>query len=237
MENRSKKKIKSVKTIICTASLVGVLAISGVMAYLTDTKQKSNNFVIGKVQIELQEPSWNPTKDTDSDGEYDMVEDVLPNVAIPKDPQIENTGNNSAYVYLKVITPIEFVVTVDDNGNILNDGEKVATELFTYEITGEDWEEIVSEKVKSVDEKTGKETQTRVFSYKKELEKGQTTSKLFKEVKPANVVENQIELNQYTIEIEAYAIQTKGLPEDSTRADAYQIFKNQNKDISTSVGS
>lgn len=48
---------------------MAVLAVSGgILAYFTDTEEKVNNFTVGSIEIELQEPAWESKPDTDQDG-------------------------------------------------------------------------------------------------------------------------------------------------------------------------
>lgn len=82
----------------CT--LVGTLAFNGTLAYLTDSEGAANVVTVGKVQIDLEEPGY-PGNNSDE------VKRVIPNQAIVKDPQVENTGNNAALIYLKVDIPQE----------------------------------------------------------------------------------------------------------------------------------
>ena len=64
------------------------MSVSGICAYFTDTDSAVNNFTVGEVKIDLDEPSF-PTP---------PPEDVPPGGEVEKDPQVENTGKNSAYV-------------------------------------------------------------------------------------------------------------------------------------------
>ena len=89
------------------------------MAYLTDYDTVSNQFTVGKVDIELTEPSWKPEENTA----------IEPAGEINKDPQITNKGKNDAYVYLEVSVPVRKLVTADENGNKL---DAVQIQLFTF---------------------------------------------------------------------------------------------------------
>ena len=68
-------KIMTLAGILCLAS------VGGVSAYLTDYEKVSNEFTVGKVDIELKEPEWKPEENR-------MIE---PSKVIYKDPQITNT--------------------------------------------------------------------------------------------------------------------------------------------------
>ena len=89
-----KKKIKKILKIIL---IVLVIVITGgIIAYLTDSDEATNVFTVGSVKITLTEPNWNASNGLN----------VVPGQPIPKDPRINNTGNNPAYVYIKVVNPI-----------------------------------------------------------------------------------------------------------------------------------
>lgn len=80
---------------ILALALVVVLAVTAVtgatLAYFTDTKEATNIFTVGNVQIELTEPKWEG-----------KVEKVYPGQVLDKDPTVKNTGANPCYVRVKV---------------------------------------------------------------------------------------------------------------------------------------
>lgn len=80
---------------ILALALVVVLAVTAVtgatLAYFTDTKNATNTFTVGNVQIELTEPEWKG-----------KVENVYPGQVLDKNPIVENTGANPCYVRVKV---------------------------------------------------------------------------------------------------------------------------------------
>ena len=210
------------KTILCTLAVAGVIGTSGILAYLTDNDQATNKFTVGKVDIELQEPTWDEATDTDGDEVPDFAEEITANQTIAKDPQVENIGKNNAYVYLKVTVPVAEVITAADDGTLLNGGAATATELFTFTPNAK-WTEIASEK-----EETATSV-TYVYYYNEVVAPGATTEKLFEEVKFANVIEGQVDDTvMQQIDVNAYAIQSDNLANDETQEAAYQIYLNQN---------
>ena len=48
---------KRMKTMIAATAMIGVLAIGGISAYFTDGDTATNTFTVGKVSIDLQEPT------------------------------------------------------------------------------------------------------------------------------------------------------------------------------------
>ena len=77
-----KKKSKNTITIIAIVVAVVILVTGGILAYLTDTDQKTNVFTVGSINIELTETAWNP-----SNGE-----NILPGQPIDKNPKINKEG-------------------------------------------------------------------------------------------------------------------------------------------------
>ena len=219
---------KKTKAILCAVSMIGVVGISGVLAYLTDTDTASNKFTIGQVKIDLQEPTWDEATDTDDDGIPDFAENIVPNATIEKDPQVENVGSNSAYIYLKVTVPAEKVITAQSNGVLNNNGVETDTQLFSYTVNS-DWTEITSERKTNTNATTGEvESYTYVYYYKEAVAPNATTTTLFDSVIFANVIEGQIDLTENQIDIEAYAIQSDNLPANTTIEGAYAIYLNEN---------
>lgn len=125
---------KQRKIVFWAASLLltGALAAGGTLAYLTDKDSVTNQFVVGKVDIEGHEPSYAP----DPDGKTNHI---VPTQVIPKDPRIKNKGKNDSYVYMDVSIPIAKVIVADTSGNRLNGGAAVDTELFSMNQLSKKW--------------------------------------------------------------------------------------------------
>lgn len=58
-------------------AMVGAMAIGGTMAYLTDNEGATNTFTVGKVQVDLEEPGWDPEEG----------KDIVPNEEVAKNPR------------------------------------------------------------------------------------------------------------------------------------------------------
>jgi flagellar basal body-associated protein FliL len=89
---------KSIIAIVAIVVLLFVGAIAGIYAYFIDSDSKTNVFTVGNVKIKLTETNFSQSG---------AVSDVIPGQTINKNPQIQNTGKNSAYVYMEVIVPKE----------------------------------------------------------------------------------------------------------------------------------
>ena len=87
-----KKKIIAVCLIVAMAAIA---VVGGTLAWFTDTKDATNTFTVGNVEIELTEPNW------EGSGAQDAPE-VYPGEALAKDPTVENVGANPCFVRIKV---------------------------------------------------------------------------------------------------------------------------------------
>ena len=135
---KSKKQL--LRTLIACGLVVSVAA-GGTVAYLTDAETATNTFTVGKVKIDLEEPSY-PGNDSDE------VKNIIPNQEIVKDPQIENTGNNDALVFIRVEIPQE-TFTDEDDGI----GEQKKQDLFRLKGVSDQWELLRTETVAGEDGK------------------------------------------------------------------------------------
>ena len=205
-KKRNLKKAGFVAGVLCLAS------IGGVSAYLTDFDKADNQFTVGKVSIDLDEPGFKPEEQTK----------IEPGKDVKKDPQIKNTGVNDAFVYLEVSIPMAEVEAASEDGTRLGKREQ---ELFSFQ-TPTNWKKLSSKK-------TG-DNQVYVYAYNEVLKPEQTTNTLFDSVKFLNIIEGQIDEKNLSIPIRAYAIQTSYTGGDSASVvdqarTAYEKYVNQNK--------
>ena len=86
-------KKKLVATVIA-AALVASVGIGSTLAYLHDVTDTPaiNTFTIGDVEIDLDEPSWQPVKG----------EDMLPGATVNKNPIVTNVGQTEAFIGIRV---------------------------------------------------------------------------------------------------------------------------------------
>lgn len=199
-------KIMTLAGILCLAS------VGGVSAYLTDYEKVSNEFTVGKVDIELKEPEWKPEEN----------KKIEPSKVIHKDPQITNTGTNDAFVYMEVSIPMTNVEAAAENGERL--GKKVQ-ELFYFEAK-DSWMQLSVQNTES--------RRTYTYAYKKILKPQETSEALFDTVKFLNLIEGQLDGQTFEIPVRAYAIQTSytGGSSDNLSEQikaAYEKYVNQNK--------
>ena len=205
-KKRNLKKAGFVAGVLCLAS------IGGVSAYLTDFDKADNQFTVGKVSIDLDEPGFKPEEQTK----------IEPGKDVKKDPQIKNTGVNDAFVYLEVSIPMAEVEAASEDGTRLGKREQ---ELFSFQ-TPTNWTKLSSKKTA--------DNQVYVYAYNEVLKPEQTTNTLFDSVKFLNIIEGQIDEKNLSIPIRAYAIQTSYTGGDSASVvdqarTAYEKYVNQNK--------
>lgn len=122
-----KKKILSVCMVV---ALAAIAVIGGTLAYFTDTEEATNVFMIGNIDVQLIESYYHressymenvPEEDrksgkvSDEDilasakeyKDYLSEQVLMPGVSINKMPYVLNTGDNDAYVRIRVMIPKE----------------------------------------------------------------------------------------------------------------------------------
>lgn len=228
-------KKSSMRTLALTAILAGTVSIGGIMAYFTDGDTATNTFTVGKISLDLQEPSWVPPTN------------ITPGQEIAKDPQIKNDGNNEEFVFLKVTVPYANVMTANEDGTR---GRTADTELFSYDVK-DGWTEIDSKRV--ID--SSSKTVTHLYAYTgetadsmKALAVNSSTPSLFDWVRFANIVEDQnLETTTQNIVIEAYGIQTQNIKDEKGNLDGdnndgktlpldvWKVIENQNPSLQNTV--
>ena len=214
---------------IAAGTVLAVSTVGSLMAYFTDTQEKVNHFTGGKIQIALQEPEWEKKADQDKNNIPDEAEHMIPLQTITKDPKVQNTGINDAYTFLTVEIPCRELITVNADGMKNPPG---MTPLYSYEQDAS-WKHLGS--CKALDEK-GKQTGVKhLYAYAEASGKcrivkpKETTLPLFHSVTFANVLEGQgLEEQEFTIDIQAYGIQTANLNGGTSDAmEIWQILSNQ----------
>ncbi|MGN1411907.1 MAG: TasA family protein [Oscillospiraceae bacterium] len=231
------KTKKRIVLIIVTSLLLVSFIIGGMFAYLTDTDEVTNKFTVGKVSIDLIEPSFSG-----------IQTGIIPNQEINKDPKITNDGQNDAIVFLKITVPIKNVATANLDGTLTEEKinglpTKKTQELFTMNGnpgvsgnsqhkfnlsdngTSSGWIELTGKEQTSTDGTTwndftaypeigkyyyddGTIHRTYVFGYNTILKPNETTPTIFDTVTFLNIIEGQIPSGtELNINIDAYAIQ------------------------------
>lgn len=203
---------KKIKRTITVGALSCCLMVGAISAYFTDGDTATNTFTVGKVEIDLQEPNWDP----------EDVTQITPEEEFAKDPQVKNIGVNDAYVFVEVQIPCANVKTADETGAV---NEAAKTQLFTYDVNP-GWVKVDAGTVE-----TGT-LNTYVYAYvgtndegannavMKAVAKDATTDALFSYVRFANVVEDEgLEGEELDMVVNAYAIQTDNINDNDADID------------------
>lgn len=227
---------KRFKILTITAALALIAAIGTSLAYLSAEDSDINTFTVGSVSIDLIEPNW--------EGANNIKQEEL----ITKDPQVENTGSNSAFVFLKVEIPKKQIY-IYNSSTKMRYGEKpdgtapkYLTELFQLgssdiEYTT-DWcckHSINNNWALVSTDKTQEEYNTYYYVYgtktaMKKLDAGATTPALFETLRYSTGVEGQtLDEGVHHIKINAYAIQSDDLGGNDTAAprEVWKLIANQ----------
>lgn len=221
------------KNMVAGLSLCGVLAMGAIAAYFTDTDTVSNKFIVGKIDIDLTEPTWDSYPDEDGDGVPDIAESITPNKEIAKDPTITNIGENDAYIFAKVCVPYGNLETAQNDGTT-NPATK--SELFSY--TPENgWLEI------NIEEDAENGVIIHTYAYTNENDEMTPVEKdasilLFSSVRLANVLNDSqssiaLEKTMRQLDVFAYGIQTADLltNEGEETKDAVSVWNILNKQL------
>jgi len=226
---------KNKKNLLIVGALCTVMLVGGVSAYFTGTDEATNVWTIGKVDIQLNEDGY------DAAGEESRT-DIAPNSEYAKDPVIENTGINDAFVFLKVSIPQDNLIAANQDGTRQN---RTVQELFDYQWNS-GWTIVETKSNTDIDGNNTDKFNTYVLAYTgdnstdvcKAVKAGEVTSVLFKNAATAvehpnqvgvitfkNFIENQgLEGETINMPVKAFGIQTTDLGTSNT-VDPVQVWK------------
>jgi len=166
--------------VIVTAAMISLILGAGTLAYFTDEDRADNVITSGSIDIELHE--W--TGAVDSEGNKVHVQDVtgvMPGTEVPKIVEIENVGENEAYV--RIALKKEVVLMHDGTPN---------ADLVKLDLNSTDWS-----------------YQDGFYYYNQALEPGKTTVPLFTTVAFDPSMDNIYQNSVTKIDVKAYATQVK----------------------------
>ena len=185
-----KKKITAI--FLCVA-LVAIAIVGASLAYFTDTKTATNTFTMGDVKITLDEANANGEGRVTSN-EYN----VYPGAVVNKDPTVQNTGKNAAWIRAKV--EVKGWVTNREKYPTYVAGELKDSLTYLIDGLGEGWS--------LVDAMAANGDVTFTLKYANKLAAGADTTAMFQQVKVPAGLENTDEFG--TITVTADAIQADG---------------------------
>lgn len=173
-----KKLIAGAVVAICLTLFIG-----STIAYFTHENTATNVITSGNIKIDLQE--FHKTENDQLIPFENLPEEivVMPAQVFSKIVIVENTGNNAAYIRIKI-----------DKSIVLADGVQGTpdTELVSLDFDTENWEKIGD-----------------YYYYKKTLEPGKTTEPLFENVTFAPEMGNMYQGSKAVIKVNAQATQVK----------------------------
>ena len=182
---------KKILTIALVVALAAILIVGGTMAFFTDTKVKDNVFTIGNVSAELNEPSWDPADPAHTN--------TYPGAILDKDPQVENTGANDAFVRIKV-----------EGLDALKTAGLSANDIALIGLDTTNWTEIGD-----------------YYYYNTKLASGETTTALFTAIQVPTDTANDASHADITVTVTAEVIQADGIGIDTpTAAEIAAWFAN-----------
>lgn len=147
---------KKLATIVMALSLAAVALVGTTLAFFKDkTETAVNTFTVGNVKIDLLEPDWNPEEG----------KGLVPGATVKKDPFITNTGASDGFVMIHI--------TGADAMNAVG---------FSAEYNTADWILVDEEGNARAARKEG-QLEDGYYAYKKVLTAGDSTERLFTEVR------------------------------------------------------
>lgn len=220
-----KKKILAIT--LCVAMLA-IMLVSGTMAYFTDTQAKVNTFTMGKVDIELTEPSYSPG----NDGKLK----VFPGQIYSKDPTI-TVASDSEDCYLVATVTIsqranlyklyendtdvtkDWGLSLAGNGGLVSGGVAAYAAVPARENNTSGT--LLGGKVfLTYKEDVAADTITYTF-YFKDIHEAGDVEVLFTEVAIPTIIDNGDLEGDLTVTVNAYAIQAVGFDDVYEAFDAY----------------
>ena len=226
-------KMKKILAIALCVAMLAIMVVSGTLAYFTDNDAKTNTFTMGKVDIELTEPSYEPG----ADGKLK----VFPGQSYDKDPTI-TVASDSDECYLVATVTISqrdnlhalyandttgikqpWGLSLAGKGGMVSGGVADYTAVAAVEngISGT----LLADKVfLTYAEDAEADTITYTF-YFKEVHKAGQSEILFTHVNIPAIIDNNDIDDGLTVTVNAYAIQKVGF---NNVYEAYTAYQTQN---------
>ena len=224
-----KKKILAI--VLCIAMLA-IAIVGGTMAYFTDTDAKTNTFTMGKVDIALTEPSYQPA----SEGNLK----VFPGQSYAKDPTITVAADSEDCYLVATVTVSNradlyklyegtavkqpWGLSLAGNGGLVSGGVAGYTATAAKE-NGVDGTLLADKVFLTYSEDANADTITYTF-YFKDIHKANAKEVLFTHVNIPALIDNGDISTDLKVTVNAYAIQAVGF---ENVYDAYEAYLAQGK--------
>ncbi len=202
-----KKKILVLSLVV---SLVAITALGVTLAYFTATRNVTNTFTMGNIDIELAEPKWSSTTQfpgvtaVEPQGGWGsaIATPLMPGDVAPKDPQVKNTGDHPAYILLALESTIDINSTTDA---FVLGNSKLAGNFGGTLLNNDNWYVVHAEAIPG--------SYTTILIYGKTLAKNEVTSAPFTSIGlPTDFTkEDRGDLDGFSIKVTAHAIQVDNL--------------------------
>ena len=218
------KNKKTMKKIGALVLAIGLLAATGIGAYLTSTDVKTDTYTIGSVEITNNFVATN----TENMVALDVISYDTANIS--------NTGISDAFVFMTVDIPVASVYTHSADGTGINGPE--IQELFMMYGKSAEWTQI-GESIPVYDKNYDVVAQRYVFAYGSadvliELPSGETTSDVFTALQLINIADinvngqsvatNLENTGDLEVKLSAYGIQSRGLGDDTSAEAVWEII-------------
>ena len=214
-------RTKKIAAAVAAVAVIGGMAVGSTLAYLTDQKEATNTITVGDVKIELHEPGF-PESSAPS---------MEPGMKQAKDPYLENTGSNPAYVRLRVDIPTA-TIGGQENTPLFElgylDGDEFKTDIFVLQngVQNENGETSLM-----LDGDPGKwhgpaNGQTEGYLYYVEPLHSQPPASVFKNVRiPSSWDNEKLEGKTLKIDVTAEALQVSGQNRDPSQVQWPETVK------------
>lgn len=209
--------MKKILAIVLCAAMLAIAVVGGTLAYFTDNDAQTNTFTMGKVDIELTEPSYEPDADT---GKLK----VFPGQTYPKDPTITVAGDSEDCYLVATVTITKRAnlhnlfegtdVKKDWGLSLAGKGQLVSGGIADYTAEGAkengiDGTLLGGKVFLTYEEDVAADTITYTF-YFKEIHKANDVEVLFEEVNIPSIIDNGDIDGDLNIDVKAFAIQEVG---------------------------
>ena len=218
--------MKKIFAIALCVAMLAIVLVSGTMAYFTDTEAKTNTFTLGKVAIDLEEPSYTPA----ADGTLK----VFPGQSYDKDPTITVASDSESCYLVATVTISQrsdlYALYADNSSSwalsLLGENGLISGAITEYDAADAVENEVsgilLDDKVfLTYAEDTTADTVTFTF-YFKEIHEANDVEVLFTNVNIPSIIDNGDIDGNLDITVQAYAIQSTGFGDVYAAYAAYQ---------------